>query len=176
LPANPAVGIHPDHLTVADAVRRVAYMINVPHAFLDEYPTDDERQSRWVRTPVILTTYDEYMGSGSSHDLAIDVSDAFDSIARQSWCHQSQIREWLPWVGRHEMSPPANLAEWETALRGRFHARRSRLELGDGPPVETFSLTAWGEIPTAERLLADFPPGDLSASGHEVSGLRPKAF
>ena len=33
LPANPLAGIHVDHVAVAEAVRRVAYMINVPHAF-----------------------------------------------------------------------------------------------------------------------------------------------
>src|SRR5262249_13957704 len=33
VPADPLAGIHIDHVTVAEAVRKVAYMINVPHAF-----------------------------------------------------------------------------------------------------------------------------------------------
>ena len=33
LGSDPLAGIHNDHETVAEAVRRVAYMINVPHAF-----------------------------------------------------------------------------------------------------------------------------------------------
>ncbi len=41
LPTDPLAGIHNDHVTVAEAVRRVAYMINVPHAFTPEYPADE---------------------------------------------------------------------------------------------------------------------------------------
>ena len=32
LPGDPLAGVHTDHLTVAQAVREVAYLINVPHA------------------------------------------------------------------------------------------------------------------------------------------------
>src|SRR4051794_31737126 len=61
LPNDPLAGIHNDHVTVADAVRRVAYMINVPHAFTPEYPADDETRSRPCKVPVILNVYDGYM-------------------------------------------------------------------------------------------------------------------
>src|SRR5438105_11197401 len=59
IPANPLAGIHNDHLTVAEAVRRVAYMINVPHAFTPEYPAD-ETVSQPCTVPVILNVYDGY--------------------------------------------------------------------------------------------------------------------
>jgi len=159
LPEDPRAGVHPDHITVAEAVRRIAYMINVPHAFLDEYPVADETQSRWIRTPVILNTYDGYMGAGAGRgpDFSINVEMAFDQIVRQSWCHQSQIREWLPWVGRHEIDPPSDIAAWERSLRGRFQRQRAALGLGEGPPVEVFALTRWGENPSREQLESDFP-------------------
>jgi len=159
LPEDPRAGVHPDHITVAEAVRRIAYMVNVPHAYLDEYPMEDETRSKWVKTPVILNTYDGYMGAagGRGPDFAIGVSDVFDQIVRQSWCHQSQIREWLPWVGRHEMEPPADLAGWEAALRGRFRRQRLGLGLGEGEPVEVFALTRWGETVPREVLERDFP-------------------
>jgi LmbE family N-acetylglucosaminyl deacetylase len=95
LPADPFAGVHLDHITIADAVRRVAYMINVPHAFLAEYPVADETKSRWVKTPVILNTYDGYMAGANAADIVVDVEEAFDLIAEESWCHQSQINEWL---------------------------------------------------------------------------------
>ena len=41
LPTDPLAGIHVDHVAVAEAVRKVAYMINVPHAFTPEYPADE---------------------------------------------------------------------------------------------------------------------------------------
>src|SRR5882672_5759964 len=90
IPANPLAGIHNDHLTVAEAVRRVAYMINVPHAFTPEYPAD-ETSSHPCKVPAILNVYDAYMAGTNSHDLAVDVEGAFGKIGEMSFCHQSQI-------------------------------------------------------------------------------------
>lgn len=160
LPADPRAGVHPDHITVADAVRRVAYMINVPHAFVDDYPTEARSEARWIRTPVILNTWDSYIGEGpqSVPDLVVDVTGSFDQIVRQSWCHQSQIREWLPWVGRHGIAPVETLQQWEESLRQRFRKQRLALGLGDGSPVEVFSLTSWGQVADRAAVLRDFPP------------------
>src|SRR6266704_1177982 len=80
LPADPLAGVHNDHVTVAEAVRRGAYMINVPHAFTPEYPAD-ETKSEPRKTPVILTVYDGYMFGTGAYDIAIDVEKAFDEIA-----------------------------------------------------------------------------------------------
>src|SRR5687767_7626765 len=123
---DPLAGIHNDHVTVADAVRRVAYMINVPHAYTPEYPADETR-SEPCRVPVILNDHDAYMFGANSYDLAIDVEDAFDLIVRETWCHQSQITEWLPWVGRHDMQPPKSVEEWARMLRERFERRNREL-------------------------------------------------
>ena len=161
--ADPLAGIHNDHVVVAEAVRRVAYMINVPHAFTPEYPADETR-SQPCKVPVILNDYDGYMFGTGGYDLAVDVGDAFDEVARMSWCHQSQIREWLPWVGRHDMAPPADLGEWSRMLRGRFARRNRELGINSDRPTEVFTVTAWGEVPTVEQLLADFPSLDRDAS------------
>jgi LmbE family N-acetylglucosaminyl deacetylase len=157
LPIDPLAGVHPDHLTVAEAVRRVAYMVNVPHAFLDEYPVKDETQSRYVKTPVILTTYDGYMAGANAFDLVIDVEPAFPMIAEMSWCHQSQIREWLPWIGRHQMEPPAHLADWNKKLRARMTRQQRELSLPVDRAYEVFTVTAWGIVPTWSQLSGDFP-------------------
>ena len=45
-PGDPLAGIHVDHVAVAEAVRKVAYMINVPHAFTPEFPDDETKPSR----------------------------------------------------------------------------------------------------------------------------------
>lgn len=163
LPADPLAGVHVDHLVVAQAIRNVAYMINVPHAFTPEYPADETR-SEPKKTPVIIATYDGYMFGGNTHDLAVDVEPAFEDIVQMTWCHQSQIKEWLPWVGRHQMDVPRDLDEWRTTLRHRFD--RKNRELGIQPPHarEVFTVTAWGEIPTFEQLTADFPALDRQAS------------
>jgi LmbE family N-acetylglucosaminyl deacetylase len=155
--SDPLAGVHPDHITVAEAVRRVAYMINVPHAFLDEYPVADETTSRWVKTPVILNTYDGYMAGANAADLVVDVDSVFDVIAEESWCHQCQINEWLPWVARHNMEPTANLDAWKTKLRGRFARQARELKLPAERAWEVFIPTAWGIVPTLEQLERDLP-------------------
>ena len=157
LPRDPLAGVHPDHITVAEAVRRVAYMINVPHAFLDEYPAPETDVPRWIKTPVILNTHDGYMAGANAFDLQIDVSEVFDLIVAESWCHQSQIGEWLPWVGRHRMEAPTDLAAWKRILQQRFERKALELNLPSNSVVETFTATAWGTVPTADDLLRDFP-------------------
>ena len=157
LPSDPLVGVHPDHITVAEAVRRVAYMINVPHAFLDEYPVEDETKSRWVKTPVILNTYDGYMTGANAADLVVDVEPVFDLIAAESWCHQSQINEWLPWVARHHIEPTADIAAWKTKLRARFDRQARLTGLPPGRAREVFTPTAWGIVPSLEQLERDLP-------------------
>lgn len=157
LPTDPAAGIHPDHVTVAEAIRRIAYLINVPHAFLDEYPVADETKSRWVKTPVILNTYDGYMAGANAADLVVDVEEAFDLIAEESWCHQSQINEWLPWVARHHLDPTPDLAAWKQKLRARFERQARELGLPAHRAYEVFAPTAWGIAPTLEQLERDLP-------------------
>lgn len=158
LPSDTLAGVHPDHITVAEAVRRVAYMINVPHAFLDDYPVADETKSKWIKTPVILNTYDGYMAGANSGDLVVDVEAVFDLIAEMSWCHQSQIREWLPWIGRHQLPVVQTLAEWSAVLRDRFRRQQKELNLPLDRALEVFTITAWGSVPKLSELEKDFPP------------------
>jgi LmbE family N-acetylglucosaminyl deacetylase len=156
LPSDPLAGIHNDHLTVAQAVRRVAYMVNVPHAFTPEYPAD-ETQSRPCKTPVILNVYDSYMSGENAWDLAVEVEAAFDRMVDMSYCHQSQLMEWLPWVGRHGMAPPRSREDWAAMLRQRLLRRNRELGIDSSRIMEVFTVTAWGELPSVEQLLTDFP-------------------
>ena len=154
--ADPLAGVHNDHITVAEAVRRVAYMINVPHAFTPEYPADETR-SEPCKTPVILTVYDGYMFGAGAYDLAINVEEVFELIAHCSFCHRSQIGEWIPWVGRHHMPAPKSLAEWSIILRQRFERHNRQLGIKSTKAFETFTVTAWGAVPAIDQLLTDFP-------------------
>lgn len=154
--ADPLAGIHNDHQTIADAVRRVAYMINVPHAFTPEFPAD-ETQAQPCKVPAILNVYDSYMSGENGFDLAVDIEDALDRTSQMSYCHQSQITEWLPWVGRHRMEPPRSLEEWKAMKRQRLLRRNRELGIASERAMEVFTVTAWGELPTVDQLLGDFP-------------------
>ncbi|NDE98133.1 MAG: hypothetical protein EB034_07640 [Verrucomicrobia bacterium] len=155
--SDPRAGIHVDHVAVASAVREVAYMINVPHAFTPEYPAD-ETKSTPVKVPVILNTYDGYQFGANTHDLAVDVEVAFETVCEETWCHQSQIAEWLPWIGRHKMAAPKDREEWKAVLRERFLRQNRELGFKSQHAFEMFTVTAWGAVPRAEQLLNDFPP------------------
>ncbi len=168
LSADPLAGIHNDHETIAEAVRRVAYMINVPHAFTPEYPSDETRSTP-CKVPVILNVYDAYMFGANAFDFAIDVEPAFDAIATMTWCHQSQIVEWLPWVGRHNMAPPATIEEWKATLRTRFDRKNRELSIDSGRAVEVFRVTAWGAVPTLEQLSRDLP--SMMSTGTSLEAL-----
>ncbi|MCP5527309.1 MAG: PIG-L family deacetylase [Verrucomicrobiales bacterium] len=169
LPADPLAGMHVDHAAIAQAVREVAYMINVPHAFTPEYPADETR-SQPCRVPVIIATYDTYMSGANAFDLAVDVEPAMDLITRMSWSHQSQIREWLPWVGRHEMEAPEDLEAWNRTLRARKERENRELGLPERPATEVFTVTGWGERPEVDRLLHDLP--GLLRDDHREARLR----
>ena len=156
LASDPLAGIHVDHLAVAQAVREVAYMINVPHAFTPEYPAD-ETHSKPVKVPVILHTYDTYQFGMNAADLALDVEAVWPVVVAETWCHQSQIVEWIPWVGRHAMGAPKDIVEWEKILRARYVRQNRELKIQSQHAFEFFTVSAWGEVPDCDKLLADFP-------------------
>lgn len=168
-PSDPLAGIHLDHVAVSEAVRKVAYMINVPHAFLPEFP-NDEVKNEPVKVPVILTVHDSYMAGENAFDLAADVEDAFDAISEMTWCHQSQIAEWIPWVGRHEMDAPQSMEDWKKTLRRRFVKRNREMGLPFERIHEFFTVTAWGEIPKEAQISKDFP--NLNRAFSHLEDLR----
>jgi LmbE family N-acetylglucosaminyl deacetylase len=166
LPSDPLAGIHVDHVAVAEAVRKAAYLINVPHAFTPEYP-EDESQPKVCKVPVILNVFDAYMGGANAFDFAVNVEDAFERICEMTWCHQSQITEWIPWVGRHKMDPPQSFEAWREMLRRRMERQRCSLGIRSDRALELFTVTAWGEVPSLPQLLNDFP-----TIAHEASNLK----
>ena len=169
LPADPLAGIHVDHVAVAEAVRQVAYMLNVPHAFTPEYPADETKPVQ-CKVPVIVNLFDSYMAGANACDIAVDVEPAFQKICEMSWCHQSQIMEWLPWVGRHDMAPPKNLDEWSQTLRRRFENKNRKLGLVSSGALELFVVTAWGVVPSFEQIVKDFP--NIVPEDSNLEGLR----
>ena len=170
-PTDPLAGIHVDHVAVAEAVRKVAYMINVPHAFTPEYPAD-ETTSTPCKVPVIIQVYDPYMAGANQHDVAVDVEPAFERVCEMAFCHQSQIMEWVPWVGRHHMTAPPSFTDWRRTMRERFQRFSRDVGVASERALEIFTVTAWGEIPTSEQLLRDLP--NLVPEASHLEHLRTK--
>ena len=156
VPADPLAGVHPDHLSVADGIRRVAYLLNVPHAFTPEYPSL-ETTSTPRKVPVIINVRDDYMKGANSYDFAVNIDAAFDHVVDMTWCHQSQICEWLPWVDRHGITTPRSKEDWAGQLKTKLEEVRNEMGIETNGLFEFFQLTHWGTIPTAERLFQDIP-------------------
>lgn len=163
LPTDNKVGVHVDHVVIAEAVRKVAYLVNVPLAYLDFY-LDDRPPFKQIDTPVIINVMDSYMGLKDAFDIVIDISDTFEHIADMTWCHQTQISEWLPWVGRHQFKPAENFESWKEFLLQRMEARQKRVGLPTDRLFEFFSVSGWGTIPTISQLIEDFKFIEIEAS------------
>ncbi len=166
--SHPLSGMHVDHDAVGEAVRKVAYMINVPHAFTPEYPAD-ETTSKLVKVPVIINTYDPYLKVALRHDLAVDIDPVFDDVVCPiTWCHQSQIAEWLPWVSSPSLlEAPKDLADWRRLMRARYAEGSAELDIAGSRPYELFCVTAWGTVPDPEQVIRDLPGLDATASNYD---------
>ncbi|PCJ58172.1 MAG: hypothetical protein COA79_14225 [Planctomycetota bacterium] len=164
MPSSTTAGIHIDHVAVADAVRKVAYMINVPHCYLEEYPVEDETQTEYIEVPVIINYTDGYMHEDNLIDFAVDTSSVIDVVAAMSYCHKSQIMEWLPWVGRNHISRvPENLEDWTDVLKERRASLSKGFGLKKEGQYECFTLTAWGAVPNGKKVLNEIPGIDKLA-------------
>lgn len=163
LPGDPLAGMHIDHAAVAEAIRKVAYMINVPHAFTPEYPDDGPAVPCTV--PIILTTDDVYSKGSDGYDLAINIEEAFAQVCACAWCHQTQFTQWLPWVAAPTRHPtPRSLADLTEQLRKRSLASNRHRNITSPHAFELFSVTQWGRTTDIDTLLRDIPGIDLSAS------------
>jgi hypothetical protein len=110
------------------------------------------------------------MFGANSFDFAVDVEEAFSKVCEMTWCHQSQIMEWLPWVGRHNMATPKSKEEWSVMLGERFGRQRRELGIKTKRAVEVFTVTAWGEVPHYRQVLDDFPK--IMGPGPNLARLR----
>ena len=138
--SDPLAGIHIDHYNTAWAVRMLAYQFAVPNA----YPTLGGPVKKRVISPAIFNVYDPYANE-KGYDIALDISDVFDKKLAMALCHESQIFEWLPWVGGQK--PPAKKS-YKGELRKRHSRMNANTGLPDDTPREIFVMTKWGRAIT----------------------------
>jgi len=55
------------------------------------------------------------------------------------------------------MDPPKSPADWAKILRARFDRKHRELGLATKHALEVFTVSAWGEVPSPDDLLADLP-------------------
>ncbi|MBU0716374.1 MAG: PIG-L family deacetylase, partial [Verrucomicrobia bacterium] len=134
--SNPLAGIHIDHYNTACAVRMVAYQLGVPNA----YPTIGGLVKKKVISPAIINVYDTYANENTYH-AAVNIAETFDIKTQMALCHESQIFEWLPWVGG-EKAPTKKT--YGAAFMKRHVKMNENMGFHDSVPREFFMFTGWG--------------------------------
>jgi LmbE family N-acetylglucosaminyl deacetylase len=95
---------HPDHRYTGVLVQDAAYMVAVPN-IAPETPA-------LKKNPVFLYFQDRFQRPNPFRpDLAIDISGVFDKKVSALDAHESQMYEWLPWIGHYEDKVPKDKAE-----------------------------------------------------------------
>ncbi|MBC7827643.1 MAG: PIG-L family deacetylase [Chitinophagaceae bacterium] len=95
---------HPDHRYTGILVQDAAYMVAVPNVAPDEAPLK--------KNPVFLYFQDFFQRPNPFRpDIAIDITKVFDQKVHAMDAHESQMYEWLPWIGGYLDKVPAGKEE-----------------------------------------------------------------
>jgi LmbE family N-acetylglucosaminyl deacetylase len=153
---------HPDHRYTGVLVQDAAYMVGVPNVAPDTPPLKTN--------PVFLYFQDFFQRPNPFRpDVAIDITAVYDKKIDGLDAHESQVYEWLPWIGGYLDKVPLDKVERKKWLATNRAVRitpevRKTLELFYGKEyaanvqhAEAFEVCEYGAQPTQERLKAMFP-------------------
>lgn len=152
---------HPDHRYTGVLVQDAAYMVAVPDVLPETPPLK--------KNPVFLYFQDRFQKPNPFHaDIAIDISGVFAQKIHAMDAHESQMYEWLPWIGHYLDQVPPNKADREKWLAGTRAVKitpsvRSALEKWYGAKAagiqyaEAFEICEYGAQPNDEEKRRLFP-------------------
>ena len=153
---------HPDHRYTGILVQDAAYMVAVPNVAPDVPPLK--------KNPVFVYFQDFFQRPNPFRpDIAIDITTVFDQKVHAMDAHESQMYEWLPWIGGYLEKVPAGKDERKKWLGENRAVRiipevRSSLEKWYGKEkasqvkhAEAFEICEYGMKPTDADILRLFP-------------------
>lgn len=153
---------HPDHRYTGTLVQDAAYMVAVPNVASDTPPLR--------KNPLFLYFQDHFQRPNPFRpDIAIDISSVFPQKIHALDAHESQMYEWLPWIGNYLDSVPKDEAEREKWLASRRTVKitnevRAVLEKWYGKEkatqmshAEAFEICEYGSRPSEADLVRLFP-------------------
>jgi LmbE family N-acetylglucosaminyl deacetylase len=95
---------HPDHRYTSQLVQDCSFLVGVPNICPETPPLET--------MPVIAYFSDDFQKPlPFQPDVAVDIDSVIDIKTRMLDCHVSQVYEWLPWIGQHDMKIPENPEE-----------------------------------------------------------------
>jgi LmbE family N-acetylglucosaminyl deacetylase len=153
---------HPDHRYTGVLVQDAAYMVAVPNVAPDTPPLK--------KNPIFLYFQDFFQRPNSFRpDIAIDITSVFEQKMDALDAHQSQVYEWLPWIGGYVDQVPKNAIDRRKWLATNRVIKitpevRKSLELWYGKEkavqvkhAEAFEICEYGTQPSEEDIRKLFP-------------------
>src|SRR6185503_13284838 len=90
---------HPDHRYTGVLVQDAAYMVAVPDIVPETPPLK--------KNPVFLYFHDGFQRPNPFRpDISVDITNVFDKKVSGLDAHESQMYEWLPWIGHYADQVP----------------------------------------------------------------------
>lgn len=153
---------HPDHRYTGVLVQDGAYMVAVPN-IAPETPA-------LKKNPVYLYAFDHFQRPNPFRpDIAVDISSVFNKKVLALDAHESQVYEWLPWIGNYPEQVPADKKDRIKWLSERMKttinlAVRKSLEKWYGAKrastinqAEAFEICEYGAQPDEKEIRRLFP-------------------
>jgi LmbE family N-acetylglucosaminyl deacetylase len=153
---------HPDHRYTGVLVQDAAYMVSVPNIAPDV--------PALKKNPVFLYYQDHFQRPNPFRpDIAVDITSVYDKKVSGLDAHESQMYEWLPWIGHYLDQVPKDKNEriqWLAKQRaGTITPEiKTSLEKWYGKDkaaqvkyAEAFEICEYGTQPNDEEIKRLFP-------------------
>jgi LmbE family N-acetylglucosaminyl deacetylase len=153
---------HPDHRYTGVLVQDAAYMVSVPDIAPDV--------PALKKNPVFLYYQDHFQRPNPFRpDIAVDITSVYDKKISALDAHESQMYEWLPWIGHYSAQVPKDKND-----RIKWLAQRQALAItpevkaslgkwygkdkgGQVKYAEAFEICEYGAQPGDEEIKRLFP-------------------
>lgn len=153
---------HPDHRYTGILVQDAAYLVAVPNVASDTPPLK--------KNPVFLYFQDFFQRPNPFRpDIAVDISSVYQQKIHALDAHESQVYEWLPWIGGYLDQVPKDVAKRESWLAGNRAVKitpevKISLEKWYGKDyaaqvqhAEAFEICEYGNRPDEAEIRKMFP-------------------